>query len=131
MATREQIATLSPEFRWEEFKNPSLIYWPLLQWLHRVRLTCGFALVPTSDARTHVPPGGSTTSLHLIGRAVDFRWREHTPEQRARFVEAVIMTPRPAGEGGYELGLEPGSAGGPHWHVGLFPAGTTSRLFVR
>lgn len=130
MANREQIATLR-YFRWEEFRHPERIYWPLLRWLDEVRHRAGVPLVPTSDARDHVPAGGSSNSLHLVGRAVDFRWSTHTPEQRARLIEAIAATPRPDGEGGYELGLEPGAPGGPHWHVGLFPPGIGSRVFVR
>jgi hypothetical protein len=129
MATRDQVATLR-HFRWEEFRHPDGIHWPLLQWLDEVRHRASVPLVPTSDARAHVPPGGSRSSLHLAGRAIDFRWRGHTPEDRARLIAAVVTTPIPEGEGGYELGLEPGARGGPHWHVGLFPPGRKSRVFV-
>lgn len=130
MATREQVGELR-YFRWEEFRHPERLHWPLLQWLDEVRHRAGFPLVVTSDARDHVPAGGSSTSLHLVGRAVDLRWLGQTAEQRARLVEAVVSTPRPPGDGGFELGLEPGAVGGAHWHVGLFPRGRENRLFVR
>jgi hypothetical protein len=129
MATQVQVATLR-WFRWYEFREPLGIYWPLLQWLDEVRDRAGVMMTVTSDARTTVPVGGSLTSLHLAGRAVDFRWHP-SAELRARIVEAVVTTPRPEGEGGYELGLEPGAPGGPHWHIGLFPAGRESRIFAR
>lgn len=128
--TRDQAATLR-YFRWGEFHWPERLHWPLLQWLDQVRHRAAVPFIVTSDARDFVPLGGSSTSLHLVGRAVDFRWVGQTPEERARIVQAVASTPTPEGEGGFELGLEPGARGGPHWHLGLFPEGRPSRLFVR
>lgn len=126
--------TAWPELRHfapEEFRFPGALNRPFLRWLDEVRDRAGVPFVITSDVRTEIPPGGSRTSLHLVGRAVDFRWTGQTPEERARIVEAVVATPTPEGEGGYELGIEPGSPGGPHWHLGLFPAGRANRMFAR
>lgn len=132
MATREQFKLLAPEFMWYEFKYPDKLYWPFLVWLHQVRVKAGVPMEPTSDFRVGVPVGGSDTSLHLVGRAVDFRWWKHTPEQRARIIEAVVTTPRPLNEGGYELGLEPTAKNGPHWHIGLFSAARPEpKVFVK
>jgi hypothetical protein len=117
-------------FRPEEFRHPEKLLPELLRWLDLVREAAGVPMIPTSDFRTHIPPGGSASSLHLVGRAVDFRWH-YSAEARAAIVSAVTSTPTPASEGGFELGLEPGAPGGAHWHVGLFPRGRPSRLFVR
>lgn len=129
MATQAQIATLR-HFKWEEFKHPELCYFPFLEWLDEVRHRAGIPFVLTSDARTTVPPGGSPTSLHLVGRAVDFRWNQ-TNQERAKIVKAVVTAPIPTTEGGFELGLEPTALGGAHWHLGLFPKGREASVFVR
>lgn len=129
MATAEEFAQLT-HFRRAEFRRPDAIHFPLLQFLDAVRERCGFALVPTSDARDYVPSGGSDGSLHLSGRAIDLRWIGDR-HQRFALVDAVIRTPLPPGEGGVELGLEPGALGGPHIHLGLWPAGHPSSLFIR
>jgi hypothetical protein len=113
-----------------EFNDPDEMYQPFLMWLDRVRATAAVPFVVTSDFRDHIPPGGFADSLHLKGRAIDFRWNQ-TAEERAKIVQAVMTTPRPDGEGGFELGLEPGSPGGAHWHLGLFQTGRESRLFVK
>lgn len=131
MATAADFAALPfGHFTADEFKHPERIHAPLLEWLDRVREAYGDSLHPTSDARDYVPTGGSDGSLHLQGRAIDLRWLADR-EARYRFVRAVIETPPPTGEGGIELGLEPGAPGGPHFHVGLRPAGGPFTLFVR
>lgn len=128
MATREQVATLR-YFAWSEFKYPGQLHFPLLQFLDEVRHRFGFPLTVTSDFRDSVPTGGSDTSLHRAGRAVDLRWILDR-HQRFRLVEILMTTPIANGEA-LELGLEPGAPGGPHFHVGLWPAGRPASLFVR
>lgn len=118
-------------FHPREFNHPDLMYGPFLLWLDRIRHNAGIPINPTSDWRDVVPPGGFDDSLHKVGRAIDFRWRGQTAEERARIVIAVTTTPVPDGEGGFELGLEPGSPGGPHWHLGLLLPGREHRLFVK
>lgn len=128
-------------FHRDEFAHPDKLHPPFLRWLdavrRNVRQRCREAGIPdaffivTSDWRNVVPPGGFDNSLHLVGRAIDFRWRIHTTEQRAIIVIAIATTPIPDGEGGFELGIEPTAVGGPHWHLGLFPAGQQHRLFVQ
>lgn len=113
-------------FRWAEFRRPEQLHWPFLQWLDEVRHRAAVPFVLTSDARDHIPPGGSATSLHLQGRAVDLRYPFSATGRTngavlAAITEAIVTTPRPAGEGGYEYGIEPGAPGGPHLHIGLFP----------
>jgi len=129
MASREEIATLR-HFSWEEFRHPAAMHFPLLQFLDQVRESFGAALELTSDGRDYVPTGGSDGSLHLRGRAVDLRWIADR-EARYRLVRCLVDTPVPAGEGGIELGLEPGAPGGPHIHVGLWPAPHAATLFAR
>jgi hypothetical protein len=118
MATREEIKTLK-HFKWSEFKRPSMLHFPMLQWLDKVRDRAGVPFTVTSDGRDSIPPGGSPTSLHLVGRAVDIRYPK-TGWEIAKITAAVYATPRPPGEGGVEYGVEPGSPGGPHLHFGLF-----------
>lgn len=128
MATQQEVASLR-HFRWSEFKYPSKLHFPLLLFLDDVRERFGFPLTPTSDFRIEAPSGGSATSLHMQGRAVDLRWI-HDRVQRYRLVEILLTTPLPEGCG-LELGLEPGAAGGPHFHIGLWPPGHPSTLFVK
>lgn len=129
MATSAEFAKLK-HFTRDEFRRPDMMYFPFLQYLDRVREAYGNPLWITSDGRDFIPPGGSPDSLHLVGRAVDLRWilEKHL---RFQFVAAVIQTPTPSGEGGVELGLEPGAEGGAHLHLALRFAGQPSSLFVR
>lgn len=111
-----------------EFHRPDRMWFPLLAWLDQVRARYGHELTITSDFRDFVPIGGADDSLHLVGRAVDVRWPA-TREDRWALIEAVIATAAPDGCG-IELGLEPGAPGGPHVHLGLWPTGHPSTLFV-
>ncbi len=129
MATLAEFRTLE-HFTRDEFRRPELMYFPLLQFLDRVRAAYGFPLWITSDFRDYVPIGGSADSLHLVGRAVDLRWIEDRV-LRFQFARAVIQTPTPAGEGGVELGLEGTAPGGAHIHLALRFPGQPSTLFIK
>lgn len=128
MATREQVATLR-YFRWEEFRHPDLLDYQLLVALDNIRSGYGFPLVITSDGRTPeenaAAVGSSPTSLHLSGRAVDFRYpptaahlwnllRTITEVLRGRAVELRLVS----------------STTDHHIHLGLLPDGQASRLAV-
>ena len=118
MATKEQVSTLL-YFKWEEFHHPELCDMDFLRWLDVVRLYARVPLILTSDARTpaeNAAAGGSPTSLHLLGRAVDLHWN-FSKEQLFKLLDAVCD----AGQGrGVELEVVPT---GPqaHVHIGLFP----------
>lgn len=113
-----------------EFKHPELINNDFLEWLDTVRHVAGVPFVLTSDARTHEENkrvGGSPTSLHLFGRAVDFDVRKDTPDVRWKVMAAVIATPTPGG-----VGVEAEFViADDHWHLGLFPDGRPSRLVLK
>lgn len=129
MATAEQFATLK-HFTPDEFNHPERLHFPLLLLLDAIREELGAPLFVTSDFRDYIPPGGASESLHMYGRAVDLRWPA-SAEVRFRFVSVVMRLPTPPGDGGVELGLEAGALGGPHIHLGLWPAGHPPTLFVR
>src|SRR5690242_17523166 len=92
MATSDDFARLS-HFSWREFKHPDLMDAPFLFWLDHVRDLAGIPFNLTSDARTPeenaAASGSSPTSLHLIGRAVDFENPED-PTQRYNIVRAIF-----------------------------------------
>lgn len=137
MATKADVDALR-YFTWGEFKRPGLLYVPFLHWLDQVRHVAGVPFVVTSDGRDFIPPGGSSTSLHLIGRAVDLRfpWTAAGPPRQdgralAAITRAVFAVRPPDGEGGVEYGIEATAIGGPHLHIGLFPAGRGDWVFTR
>lgn len=74
-------------------------------------------VVVTSGDRSHVPQGGSTTSLHLKGRAVDF----HVKGVSDRLVFEALKDQR-LFDKGYEV-IRHGQytvTGGPHIHIGHY-----------
>lgn len=75
----------------------------------------GWTIKITSGDRTVVPPGGSTTSLHLRGRAADFHVVGVSDETVARRIKASGLIPR-----NYELIWHTPSTNttGPHVHLG-------------
>lgn len=126
--TPEQAATLL-YFKPTEWKNLALVDFDFAKWLDVVRLYARVPLVLTSDARTpaeNTAAGGSPTSLHLLGRAVDIRWN-FSNEQLFKILDAVCD----AGQGrGVELEVVPTGAQA-HLHIGLFPdAHHPSSFFV-
>lgn len=116
--TPEQAATLL-YFKPSEWKHPELVDFDFAKWLDVVRLYCRVPLTLTSDGRTaaeNAAAGGSPTSLHLLGRAVDIRW-DFSNEQLFKILDAVCD----AGQGrGVELEVVPAGAQR-HVHVGLWP----------
>ena len=75
--TPAQGATLK-HFAWHEWHHPALVDFGFAQFLDAVRTEYGFPLILTSDARTPTEnaaaSGGSPTSRHLLGQAVDLRF---------------------------------------------------------
>ena len=116
--TPEQAMTLL-YFAPSEWKNLALVDYTFAKWLDVVRLYCRVPLTLTSDARTpaeNTAAGGSPTSLHLLGRAVDIRW-DFSEQQLFKLLDAVCD----AGQGrSVELEIVPAGAQR-HVHVGLFP----------
>lgn len=113
-------------FKAREFNHPYKMDHDFLWWLDAVRDAAGVSFVITSDFRTHIPIGGYSQSLHLVGRAVDIRYPWLGPKftdgrKLAKITEAIVQTPRPVTAGGYEFGIEHGAPGGAHLHIGLYP----------
>lgn len=126
--TPEQAATLI-YFKPAEWHHLEGVDYDFARWLDVVRLYCRVPLIITSDARTpdeNAAAGGSPTSLHLLGRAVDIHW-DFSNEQLYKILDAVFD----AGQGkGVEVEVVPT---GPqrHLHIGLFAdAAHPSSFFV-
>lgn len=79
----------------------------------------------TSARRTGVPKGGSPTSLHLIGRAIDIRTRDQDPETVRKMVEWWATV-----GGATEIGYELDKPGNPHLHIGFNPSGRLNPFSV-
>lgn len=121
------------DLRWfavTEFRHPELVDTHAARFLDAVRGTAGVPIHLTSDARTPeenaAASGSSPTSLHLTGRAFDFRYPT-SPEDVWKLVDAIYL--QAAGDP-VELELVH-SARDQHIHVALLPAGKVSRLIVR
>lgn len=116
------------QLRWfkpHEFKHPFQLDHDFLWWLDLVRTMADVPFVITSDFRSHIPIGGYSQSLHLVGRAVDIRYPWLGPgftdgRKLAKITEAIVQTPSPVPGGGYEFGIEHGAPGGAHLHIGLY-----------
>ena len=103
-----------------EFNHPELMLVPFLYWLDLVRDRAKVAMVITDDARLagDVPSGGSATSLHYRGRAVDVRSRNWSSSDKWRVAEAVMFYSNQA-PGKIELELVYDADGDKHWHIGV------------
>ena len=116
--TPEQAATLK-YFAPGEWHHLELVDFAFAKWLDVVRLFSRVPLTLTSDARTadeNAAAGGSPTSLHLLGRAVDVRW-DFDSKQLFKLLDAICD----AGQGrSVELEVVPSGAQ-KHVHIGLFP----------
>jgi muramidase (phage lysozyme) len=100
--------------------------------MERISELLGKTVVVHSGDRDYVPPGGSTTSLHLAHRAVDF----HVPELsdsfmldkiRANYSRLLDKTE------GYEL-IRHGDyteTGGPHLHLGHFAGAHAGKVLLK
>lgn len=113
-----------------EFNRADLMDDSFLRWLDDVRHLAGVPFKLTSDARTaehNAKVGGSPTSLHLLGRAVDFTLRAWDSETLWKITWAVCQTPTPNGAGA-ELEFVLADK---HAHLGLFPGTRPSRLVLK
>lgn len=81
--------------------------------------------VITSAKRTNVPSGGSKTSLHLAGRAIDIRTRDQDPETIRSMIEWWSTV-----GGATEIGYEVNKPGAPHLHIGFNPSGRLNAFSV-
>jgi hypothetical protein len=105
-------------FRATEFRYPDLMDIAFLRWLDRVRARAGVPFIITSDARpSGGATGGSATSLHKRGRAVDLRTRHWTAIEKWA-AAAAIMALAPDAPGSVEFELVH-SATDRHWHLGV------------
>lgn len=113
-----------------EFHNFAHMSPEILTLLDDVREMCGVPLRLTSDYRSPAAnaaaSGSSPTSLHLLGRAVDFVPAVWDRETLFRIVAAVILCKKDAS---IELELVQGAAD-KHVHLGVFPDKRASRLVL-
>lgn len=123
-----------PHFAVSEFRHPELVDNQAAVFLSDLRGAFGRQLIITSDARTPVEnahAGGSSTSLHLLGRAFDLRWPGNE-EDAHRFLDAYYLArgwKAPDTVRSTELELV-FSTTDRHIHVGLYPTFRASRLIV-
>jgi hypothetical protein len=116
--------------QWNGFSTNDLY---LARKLEQLADHAGWIINVTSGTRTQVPPGGSSTSLHLRGRAVDFRVVGRSdaqifdhlrgcPHVRINY-EVIWHAPATA--------TSPGTAtSGPHVHLGRNGDGKPSEFYV-
>lgn len=136
------MATAFPKLRHfvaGEFDHPEMMDHKFLLWLDKVREQCGVQFLVTDDGRTPeenqklLSAGASTTSLHLLGRAVDFvpRVRKDQTISQALWCIAEAVIDR-AGEapGGVELEIVRSSKDF-HCHIGVFPDRREPRLVIK
>jgi len=120
MATVTDFASVK-HFAAQEFKHPELVNADFLRWLDQVRDVAGVPFHLTSDARTPeenaAASGSSPTSLHLLGRAVDFALPEDVTA-RYHIVRAVFLCEVSA-PGPIELELVHGPSDH-HIHLGCY-----------
>lgn len=113
-----------------EFRNLPLVDYEAARWLDDIRHAYAHVITVTGDARLagNVPPGGSLTSLHYLGRAFDLRFPE-TPELCDELDRATV---RVSGERPIEREWVHGLSDA-HFHIALYPEGTPrrSRLLIR
>lgn len=122
------------DFEEGEFKHPELMDATFLLFLAKVRELAGFAFALTNDGRTAdenqhlISQGASPNSLHLLGRAVDFKWPKEKPWQEFATLTKVVVTARDMmpTRFGYELELVLDK----HVHLGLFTDGRPDRVIV-
>lgn len=117
-------------FQPREFKHFDLMDAEFLRFLDAVRRRANIAFRLTSDARTPAHnatlSGASPTSLHLLGRAVDFVPAAWDREVLWRIVKAVI-------DESFDKSVELELVQGPtdkHIHLGLFPDNRPSRVVL-
>ena len=111
-----------------EFARADLMDNAFLQFLDEVRHKAGVPFKLTSDARTaehNKQVGGAPTSLHLLGRAVDFTLRAWDSQTLWKITWAVCHTPTPNGCG-IELEFVIADQ---HCHLGLMPDTRPSREY--
>lgn len=117
-----------------DFHHPDGMDADFVRWFDTVVQVAGFMPVITSDARTPAEntaaSGHAVHSLHLLGRALDLRIRDLTPERQFALLRAILD--EEANAPGY---LELEIVHGPtdqHFHVGVFPSGqvSASRLIL-
>ena len=116
-------------FQPREFKRLDLMDASFLRFLDAVRERANIAFRLTSDARTdgeNERVGGSSTSLHLYGRAVDFVPASWDRETLWRVVKAVMDE---SANHSVELELVQ-SPRDHHIHLGLFVDKRLSRLVL-
>jgi hypothetical protein len=120
MATVQDFAGLK-HFQVTEFRHPELMNADFLRWLDHVREVAGIPFHLTSDARTPeenaAASGSSPTSLHLLGRAVDF---QNPEDVTARYhIVSAIFACEGRAPGPIELELVHGPTDH-HIHLGCY-----------
>lgn len=116
-------------FQPSEFHHPDRMDPAFLVWLDAVRDMAGVPFMLTSDARTQAEnaaaSGSSPTSLHLVGRAVDFQNPENVTD-RYHIVRAIFLCEGTA-PGPIELELVHGPSDH-HIHLGCYPGAHPPQL---
>lgn len=119
-------------FQPAEFHDLPHMHPDMLALLDDVREACGIPLRLTSDFRSPAAnaaaSGSSPTSLHLLGRAVDFVPAVWDRETLFRIVASVILVSKNRAMS-IELELVQGAAD-KHVHLGVFPDNRPSRLVL-
>lgn len=120
-------------FKLSEFKHPERVDPDAAFWLNEVRREFGEPIILTDDARLpgDLPSGGSTSSLHYLGRAFDIRSRHWTRETYWRFAAAVfrVQARMPRGDRKVELELVD-SPRDKHAHLGFYLSDGEPRLVL-
>lgn len=127
-------SVLMQHFEEKEFKHPELMDKTFLLFLELVRGFADFPFVLTSDGRTAAEndalsnSGSSPNSLHLKGRAVDFKWPKEKPWQEFATLTKVVPLARDLlpNKFGYELELVLDG----HVHLGLFLNDRPDRVII-
>jgi uncharacterized protein YcbK (DUF882 family) len=118
-----------------ELNHPELVDNTVFKWFDDVRHTCGIPWRLTSDARTEESnnaAGGSPTSLHRLGRAIDFTVKSYDAATLWKIFSAIALTPPPGGCGvEFEVVVLPVGGMLHHLHLGLFPDTRPSRFIVK
>lgn len=119
-------------FRRSEFSHPERIDNEAALLLDAVRERAMVPMVITQswrDPGQPIPPGGSATSLHYIGRAFDIRIANRSRAEQLALIRAGIEVSEEAGVA-VEIEWEQLGEAAPHLHYGWYTDHRPSRVVV-